>query len=191
MLVKAHTEDGLTAPELLNFCKLLLVAGNETTSNLIGNIVLALLAHPEQRRKLRQRPELVPRIVEEVLRYDAPTQLVFRTTTQDVPLHGITIPAGAKVALLWGAANRDPEVFPHADRFDPERDFNPHVGFGYGIHYCLGAALARLQARIATATILRRMRRLRQTPGSDLQRADNPLFRGLTRLPIIFEREGD
>src|SRR5829696_5089931 len=116
-------EDGatLTESEMLNFCLLLLVAGNETTTNLITNGALALFSNPEQAEKLRRRPQLTDSMVEEGLRYDSPIQGTFRTTTRDVELHGTTIPADSKVLLLWGSADRDERVFPDADRFDIER----------------------------------------------------------------------
>jgi len=188
MLVMAQEAgDSLSMIEVLNFCQLLLVAGNETTTNLIGNAVLALSAHPEQERMLRDHPALIPSLVEEVLRYDSPVQLLFRTTTRDVEIHGTTIPAGSKVALLWAAANRDPEVFADPDRFDIARTPNQHVAFGYGIHYCLGAPLARLEARLAGETLLRRLKGWRPDPSDPYERLSHPLLRGLQRFPLLCE----
>jgi cytochrome P450 len=187
-LVKAQDErEALIRSEILNFILLLLVAGNETTTNLIGNGVLALFTHPEQGQKLRQRPELVPSMVEEVLRYDSPIQSVFRTTTRAVEMHGTTIPADSKVALLWGAANRDPAEFPTPDCFDIERMPNRHMAFGMGIHFCLGAPLARLEGRLTIETLLRRMPHLSPDPHGTLVRVDNPQFRGLKHFPLVFE----
>lgn len=187
-LVMAQEEqDTLTLNEILNTCLLLLVAGNETTTNLIGNGALALFSYPEEGRKLRQRPDLIDSMVEEVLRFDSPIQGVFRTTTRDVDIRQTTIPADSKVLLLWGAANRDPEVFPDPDRFDIERTPNRHLAFGMGIHFCLGAPLARLEARIATETILRRIQCVGPDPHGSIERVNNPLFRGLKQYPLTFE----
>lgn len=187
-LVRAQEErDALSMSEILNFCLLLLVAGNETTTNLIGNGALALFSSPEQGQLLRQRPELIPNMIEEVLRYDSPIQGVFRTTTAPVTLHGVTIPADSKVALLWAAANRDAAQFANPERFDITRTPNPHLAFGIGIHFCLGAPLARLEARLATATLLQRLRNLRPATEGRYERVDNPMFRGLKRFPLLFE----
>jgi cytochrome P450 len=187
-LVQAQDErDALTLNEILNFCLLLLVAGNETTTNLITNGALALYTHEEQRQKLRRQPQLIQSAIEEVLRYDGPIQGVFRTTTRDVEVRGTTIAAQSKVLLLWASANRDPEVFPAPDRFDIERTPNEHMAFGRGIHFCLGAPLARLEARIATQTILRRTKVTRPDPDGVRERVDNALFRGLKRFPVVVE----
>ncbi len=188
-LVSAQEErDALTLSEIVNFCLLLLVAGNETTTNLIGNGGLALMENPDERRKLRERPELVPSAVEEALRYDAPIQGFFRTTTRDVDLHGTTIPAHSKVFVLYASANRDGEQFPDPDRFDIERTPNNHVAFGLGIHFCLGAPLARLEGRLALESILRRMRNIRLDSDAAVDRVDNPLLRGLKHLPLRFDK---
>ena len=172
---------------MLNACLLLLVAGNETTTNLIGNGALALFTHVDEGLKVRQQPESIPGMIEEVLRYDSPIQGTFRTTTEAVDVRDVTIPADSKVLLLWASANRDPEVFPDPDRFDVERPIDRHLAFGIGIHFCLGAPLARLEARIATETILRRMYRVEPDPNGTIERVDNPLFRGLKRYPLLFE----
>jgi cytochrome P450 len=187
-LVQAQDErDALTLNEILNFCLLLLVAGNETTTNLITNGALALYTHEAQRQKLRGQPQLIQSAIEEVLRYDGPIQGVFRTTTRDVEVRGMTIAAHSKVLLLWASANRDPDVFPDPDRFDIERTPNDHLAFGRGIHFCLGAPLARLEARIATQTILRRTQVTRPDPDGVRERVDNALFRGLKRFPVVVE----
>jgi cytochrome P450 len=187
-LVQAQDErDALTLNEILNFCLLLLVAGNETTTNLITNGALALYTHEAQRQKLRGQPQLIQSAIEEILRYDGPIQGVFRTTTRDVEVRGSTIAAQSKVLLLWASANRDPDVFPDPDRFDIERTPNDHMAFGRGIHFCLGAPLARLEARIATQTILRRTKVTRPDPEGVRERVDNALFRGLKRFPVVVE----
>ena len=187
-LVQAQEEqDALTLNEILNTCLLLLVAGNETTTNLIGNGALALFTHPEEGQKLRQHPELIHSMVEEVLRFDSPIQGVFRTTNHDVTIRDTTIPADSKVLLSWASANRDPDVFPEPDRFDIERQPDRHLAFGIGIHFCLGAPLARLEARLATEAILHRIQSLAPAPDGVVERVDNPLFRGLKHYPLVFE----
>lgn len=144
----------LTSIEILGLTVLLLAAGNETTTNLIGNAVLALLTHPEELAKVRADRASVSTLVEEVLRYDPPVQVVYRQATQDVKLAGGKVPAGATVLVLLGAANRDERKFPDPDRFEVARNPPDHVGFGYGIHYCLGAPLARLSGRVALDALL-------------------------------------
>ena len=142
--------DRLTADELLAMCFLLLVAGHETTVNLIGNGVLALLEHPDQMARLREQPELIASAVEEMLRYGSPLQFATeRYATADVQMEGLRIPRGSLVYVVLAAANRDPDTFPDAERFDITREPNRHLAFGHGIHYCLGAPLARLEARVA------------------------------------------
>lgn len=187
LVLAQEEQDVLTRSEVLNTCLLLLVGGNETTTNLIGNGALALFSSPEEGQKLRQHPELSTTMVEEVLRFDSPVQGAFRTTTQDVTVNGTTIPADSKVVLLWGAANRDDTVFPDAERFDITRTPNRHLAFGTGAHFCLGAPLARLEARIATETILRRFRSIAPDPHHPLTRVDNPLFRGVKQYPLLCE----
>jgi cytochrome P450 len=188
MLARAQDEgDTLTVLEFLNFCQLLLVAGNETTTNLISNGILALHAFPEEAQRLRRQPALVASAVEEVLRYDTPVQLTYRTTTQDVDIAGVTIPVESKVALLWGSANRDPEAFAEPDRLDLSRNPNSHVAFASGIHYCLGASLARLEMRLTLATLMRRTQRLEIDPDGACERIDTALLRGMKRIPMVFE----
>lgn len=144
----------LTSIEILGLTVLLLGAGNETTTNLIGNTVMALLDHPEELAKVRADRASVPALIEEVLRYDSPVQVVYRQAMQDVELEGGKLPAGATVFVLLGSANRDERKFPEPDRFDVTRNPSDHVGFGYGIHYCLGAPLARLSSRTALDALL-------------------------------------
>lgn len=185
-LVAASHDDGeeepLTALEITMFVILLLVAGNETTTNLVGNGYAALLGHPDVARRLRADPSLVPAVIEETLRYDGPIQALFRGTTADVCLAGVDIPAGATVMVAFAAANRDPARFADPDRFDPERDAHDHVGFGHGIHYCLGASLARLEARIVAETLLARTRSVE--PTGEPTRVDSVILRGFTRIPV-------
>ncbi len=154
-LVRAEAVEGtLSNSEARIFLFTLLVAGNVTTTQLLANALLALLRHPDQLARLRRDPERVPAMVEEALRYDAPVQLLLRTATRDVEIGGTRIPAGAPVLPLFASANRDPEVFPDPDHFDIERNPRDHVAFGHGIHYCLGAHLARLEARVSFEVLL-------------------------------------
>ena len=149
--------EGLTDREILGFVQLLLVGGQETTANLINNAILCLIEHPDQLARLESAPGLLPTAIEEVLRYWSPLQWMPRATRHDVVLHGQMIPAGKLVLPLIGSANRDARHFPQADRFDITRYPNPHIAFGHGIHSCLGAALARLEARIALNDLLTRI----------------------------------
>ena len=147
-----ETEPGgeaLSDIEIVTFVQLLLIAGNETTTNLIGNAATALLDHPAELERVARDPALVPALVEEVLRYDAPIQMVFRKARCDVELAGTAIPEGAVVTVLIGSANRDERCFEKPDRFDVGRNPKAHLGFGFGQHFCLGASLARLEARVA------------------------------------------
>jgi cytochrome P450 len=146
LLIAAEEQgDKLTEGELLITCNLLFVAGHETTVNLIGNGLLALLNHPDELAKLRADPALLPGAVEELLRYDSPVQRTGRITNTDVEIDGRNIAKGSFVVTAIGAANRDPAHFPDPDRLDITRRDNRHVAFGFGIHFCLGAPLARLE----------------------------------------------
>ena len=153
--------DALTERETLTMLRLLLIAGNETTTNLIGNGVLALLEHPEQMRLLREDPSRVPAAVEELLRFDTPVQLDLRGVVEDCEIRGVPLRRGQPVVLALGAANRDPEAFDEPDRLDVTRSRGSNVSFGRGIHHCLGAPLARLEARIALEVLLERYSSLR------------------------------
>ncbi|OHV29028.1 MULTISPECIES: cytochrome P450 [Pseudofrankia] len=146
--------DRLSADELVASAILLLNAGHEASVNALGGGVVALLRHPDQLARLRADRTLIPAAVEEMIRYDPPLHLFIRTATADVTVAGVTIPAGAEVAALLGAANRDPAVFADPDSFDAGRDPNPHVGFGAGLHFCLGAPLARIELQTALAALL-------------------------------------
>ena len=149
-LVEAELDgERLTQPEILGFFQLLVVGGQETTVNLMNNAMLCFLEHPDQLARLRAAPDLLPAAIEEVLRYRSPLQWVMRTPRRDVELCGQVIPAGKLVLPMIGSANRDPKQFCDPNRFDMTRAPNPHVAFGHGIHACLGASLARLEARIA------------------------------------------
>ncbi|HZP26113.1 MAG TPA: cytochrome P450 [Dehalococcoidia bacterium] len=154
LLAAEEQRQSLTEEEMLSTCMLLLVAGNETTTNLIGNGVLALLRHPEQMQRLRGQPELIGPAVEEMLRYDSPVQATSRVAAQDIDLDGHQLKAGQVVIGIIGSANRDSAVFPEAAALDIARQPNRHLAFGDGIHFCLGAALARAEAQIAIGQLL-------------------------------------
>jgi cytochrome P450 len=166
------------------FCFTLLVAGNETTTNLIGNAMLALLAHPDEAEQLWADPALIPSAVEEVLRFDSPAQSNIRRATVDTSVAGHDIPAESLVVLLIGSANRDPRKFPDPDRFDIRRNSRDHFSFGNGPHLCLGASLARLEARLAFETLIARVANVRQTGAVVRQDAQ---LRGVRQLPIAFD----
>jgi beta-dihydromenaquinone-9 omega-hydroxylase len=178
------SQDGgsLNDEELFWFALMLLVAGNETTTNLIGSMLLALAEDPEAYDRLRRDPELVGQVVEESLRWGSPIQGLFRQTTEDHQVGDATIPAGSRVLLSFGAANRDPRQFPDPDRFDVERHPTDHLGFGFGIHFCLGAHLARLEAAVVLDALTARVARIE--PAGPVEWTGNPTVRGPRRLPL-------
>ncbi|MGH0032447.1 MAG: cytochrome P450 [Myxococcota bacterium] len=183
LLSTQDDEMGLSDAEVIMFVNLLLVAGNETTTNLIGNATNALLDHPDQLDRVAADPSLVAPLIEETLRYDAPVQLVFRTATRDAEIAGTRIPEGAWVCPLLGSANRDERRFEGPDRFDVGRNPQGHVGFGFGKHFCLGASLARLEASAALERLIPELvRRRKREP--KVQRIDSFLVRGPSRLPL-------
>ena len=147
----------LSHEELLGFCFLLVVGGNDTTTNLIANGAVLLAQHPDQRAELVRDPALIPYAVEEMLRYDSPTQALPRRATRDVELHGCRIREGEEVSLIWGAANHDERRFEDPERFDIHRDDNRHLALGHGVHFCMGSHLARLESRVAFEELLERM----------------------------------
>lgn len=175
----------LSDGELLYFCITLLVAGNETTTNLVGNATLALFDHPEAAARLWADPSLVADAMEEALRYEAPVQMLARTATEDVTIAGEDIPAGTMVMLILGSANRDPAHYEDPDTYDIDRDVRDHVAFGNGIHLCLGAHLARLEARVAFEVMISRIRDLR--PDGPSERNPMQMLRGVRHLPVTFE----
>jgi cytochrome P450 len=176
-------EVGLTDREVIQFVMLLLVAGNETTTNLIGNVVSALFDHPEQAARVAADPTLVPALVEEGLRYDSPVQVVFRNATRDTELRGVRIPAGARIAVFLGSANRDERQFPDPDRLDLDRDPRGFPGFGFGAHFCLGASLARLETRVALEALGPELPRLERADAR-VPRVESFLVRGPRRLEL-------
>jgi pimeloyl-[acyl-carrier protein] synthase len=185
LIAAEEAGDRLSEQELVATCILLLIAGHETTVNLIGNGTLALLRHPDQLQLLRAQPGLIAGAVEELLRFDGPVQRTARIPSEDLTLGGRTIPQGDLVMPFIGAADRDPAQFPEPDRLNITRAENRHVAFGLGIHFCLGAPLARIEGQIAIATLLRRLPRLALA-------TDRPAFRpsltlrGLEALPVSF-----
>ncbi|PYN87991.1 MAG: cytochrome P450 [Candidatus Rokuibacteriota bacterium] len=185
LIAAEEAADKLNEEELLATCILILIAGHETTVNLIGNGVLALLRHPDELRRLRQTPALITSAVEELLRYDGPVQRTARVASVDATIGGRTIRKGDMVMPFIGAADRDPAQFPDPDRLDLARVDNRHIAFGWGIHFCLGAPLARIEGQIAIDTLVRRL------PGLALV-AEHPEYRqsltlrGLKTLPIKF-----
>jgi cytochrome P450 len=167
----------------------MLIAGHETTVNLIANGVFLLLTHPEQLERVRADPTLLNGAVEEFLRYESPVQTsTFRVTTEPVVYAGVEIPAGEPVLISLLAANRDDKVFTDADRLDVARKEGGHIAFGHGIHFCLGAALARLEGRIAIGALLSRFPNLRlAAPVEELQWRPGMLIRGLAELPVRYD----
>jgi pimeloyl-[acyl-carrier protein] synthase len=185
-LIAAEEEGNkLSEGELVSTCMLLLIAGHETTVNLIGNGLLALLQHPDQLRALRDDPELIQTGVEELLRFDGPVQRTGRMTTAEVEIGDKRIPRDSVVVSVIGAANRDPKQFADPDRLDVSRKDNRHIAFGFGIHFCLGAPLARLEGQIALGTLLRRMPKLALVSDVPEWRESSTL-RGLKSLPVTF-----
>jgi cytochrome P450 len=186
-LIEAQEEGGrMTEEELLGTCVLLLVAGHETTVNLFGNGLLALLRHPDQAALLKRQPDLLPSAVEEMLRYESPVQRgTFRVTTAPVEVGGTLLGVGEQVSAVLGAANRDPGQFPEAGNFDINRTPNRHLAFGLGIHFCLGSALARTEARIGFGRLLDRLPNLRLISEA-VEWNQNTLIRGLRHLPLEY-----
>lgn len=184
----AEGEDRLTRKELLSTIFQLVVAGHDTTTSLIGNSVVALLDHPDQLERLRSDPALIPAAVEELLRFTAPVPHgTFRYATHDIDLDGATVPGGTQVLVCLAAANRDPDAFDQPERLDIDRRPKGHVAFGHGIHFCLGAPLARLEARIALAKLLDRFTDLRLAVPRDhlhWDHGDGLVLRGLSALPV-------
>jgi cytochrome P450 len=174
--------DSLTAVEIAAFCMLLLVAGNETTTSLLGNALAALLAHRDQLDLLRRRPELVRPALEESLRFDAPFQGLYRTTTKSIEVAGVEMPAGAELLVLFASANRDERHYRDAERFDVTRNPTDHVGFGAGPHLCLGAALARLEGEVVLAALLDRTGDFELA--GEITRLPSHVLRSVSSLPI-------
>jgi pimeloyl-[acyl-carrier protein] synthase len=178
--------DQLSFDELVGICQVLLIAGHETTTCLLGNAVQLLLAHPHILEALRQTPRLLPAFIEEVLRYDSPVPVRTRVATEDLEVGGQRVARDQTALILVGAANRDPRIFSDPDHFDIRRTPNHHLAFGEGPHYCLGAALARLEGRIAVELLLERMSTLALAPGAEIRRQPNFTLRAWESLPVVF-----
>jgi hypothetical protein len=183
LVLAEHDGHRLSVDELLANAILLLNAGNETTCNLLGNGLVPLLAHPEQRERLRAEPALIPGAVEECLRYDSPVQFLGRIAAEDADCAGTPIRRGQLVLAVMAAANRDPAHFPEPDRFDAFRQENFHLAFGHGHHHCVGAELARLEARIAFTILLTELETLELVP-TDLRHRENFNMRCYQTLPV-------
>jgi cytochrome P450 len=187
-LVGAEVDgERLTEAEMLGFFQLLLVAGTETTTNLLNNAILCFVDNPGELARLRAEPALLPQAIEEVLRYRSPVQHIYRSTSRDVELGGQVIPAGKLVLPIIGSANHDPKHFEDPGRFDVGRDPNPHVAFGHGIHFCLGAALSRLEARVALPDLLERLKGFELESREPWEPRQALHVHGPARLPIRFE----
>ncbi|KJY21684.1 MULTISPECIES: cytochrome P450 family protein [Streptomyces] len=186
-LVVLDGEGRLTEAEVVSLAVLLLVAGHETTTNFIGNALLALMRHPDALARLREAPELIPTALDELLRLDSPVGIAtFRHSTEALTLGGTDIPAGVPVLIAPGAANRDPARFACPDRLDLAREAMSHLAFGHGIHRCLGAPLARAEGEIALRALLTRFPAIRlAVPGEDLRWRQTRLMRGLEALPVL------
>ncbi len=198
VLVSAHRDGRLSSDELIGNCILLMVAGHETTVNLLGNGLYLLLQYPDQLRLLQQKPEIWPSAIEEILRFESPVQQgTFRVTTEPIDIAGVRLETGSRVTALIGSANRDPDQFPDPNRFDVTRTPNRHLAFGMGSHFCLGASLARTEARIAFTRLFERLPNLRLAPApkrllpwfdkgrSHPRWRTNADTRGLQKLPIL------
>ena len=181
--VKRHLDE----EEILNYTTLLAAAGNETTTRLIGWAGYLLARHPREREILRKDPSLIPGAIEEILRYEAPSPVQARFVTKNVEFYGTAVPEGSIMLLLTAAANRDDRRFPDPDRFDVRRKIDHHVSFGYGLHFCLGAALARLEGRVALEEVLARFPRW-EVDEENAERARTSTVRGWNRLPVRFTK---
>jgi cytochrome P450 len=182
--VRAEEENqALTSTEVLSLSLLLLLGGSETTTNLLSSIMVTLLEQPDDCAKVRHDPSLIPQLIEEGLRYHSPVQALFRQTTQDVEIAGTTIPAKATVMPLLASANRDPRKFPDPERFDLTRNTDGHVALGHGVHFCLGAPLARLEAKVALEALLQQLPSFRAAAQSVMW-IDSFFVRGPKTLPL-------
>ena len=161
-----------------------MLAGHETTANLIGNGMLALLTHPDQLTRLRENPDLIGTAVEEFLRFDSPTQNFSRIALEDIQIDGKVLERGQRIMLCYGAANRDPEYFENPDALDISREMNRHMAFAHGTHYCLGAALARLEGQVALGTLIKRFPEIRLITDAFEFQHPNTSLRGLKSLQV-------
>jgi cytochrome P450 len=187
-LVEAEVDgESLADAEIIGFCMLVLIAGNETTTNVIGNMLGILVDRPELWQQLRSDRTLIDRVIEETLRIESPFQRLSRITTRDTELSGVSLPQGSLVTIYYGAANRDPAEFPNPDEFRLDRDLHNHVAFGAGIHYCLGAPLARAEASITLNTLLDRYPRIERGTSPALRQTASLMVFGYQQLPLILK----
>jgi cytochrome P450 len=185
LIAAQEAGETLTAQELVDFCIVLLVGGNETTTNLLGNAILCFNEYPDAWERLKREPKLLPLAIEEVLRYRSSIQAMERFTKVETQLSGQTIPAGQRVTVWMGAANRDEAQFDRAENFVVDRDPNAHLAFGNGIHFCLGAPLARLEATIVLSAVLERLPNLRIDPNATLEFIPSTDVHGVKSLPVL------
>ena len=186
-MVRANLDDPdpVAVPMLVNACLTFVLAGHETTTNLLGNCMYRLLSQPDQWQLVLDDPANAAKAVEETLRADSSVQALMRTTTEPVEVGGVQLPKGARVALLYASANHDEAYFHDAARFDLSRQTaKGHIAFGHGIHHCVGAPLARLESRIAVELLASRLPGLRLSPGYEPEYGVNPIHRGLRELPL-------
>jgi cytochrome P450 family 142 subfamily A polypeptide 1 len=184
--VLAPDEEAMENDEIVMFMTLLLIAGNETTRNAITGGMLALMEHPEQLALLRRRPALIDSAVEEILRWVSPIIGFRRTALRDTTVRGQPVAAGERVLMLYQSANRDEAVYPTGETFDVTRDPNPHLAFGIGAHFCLGANLARLELKLAVRALIDRLPDMRVAPGATPVRMASTLVRGIASLPVVY-----
>ena len=189
--LRSDQGDGLSQEEVRTIAKILMVAGSETTTNLLGNAIVALLANPECLEACVADGSHIPSAVEEVLRYDSPVQYVQRIARGEQSLAGVALPPGSRIFAFIGSANRDERRFPDPDRFDPTRKTKGHLAFGFGAHHCLGSGLARLEARVALDLLFRHLPRPRLAANPvSLPRIETLELRGFRRLDIHFSGKG-
>ncbi|MBM7841434.1 cytochrome P450 [Herpetosiphon giganteus] len=185
-LLKAQIDgESLSDMDLIGFCALLLVAGNETTTNLLGNAVRVFSEQPAIYAELRANPSLIPNVLDETLRYYSPVKAMPRHTHADQQIGDVTIPAGQRIMAVIGSANRDESQFPNADNFDLHRKGNQHIAFGHGIHYCLGAPLARLEGKLALEALIKRVETIAIKPDAQLEPIPTPITFGVKNLPVV------
>ncbi len=184
LIAAEATGDRLSSVELMQMLILLLVAGNETTTNLISNAIIEFMDHPAELARVRENPALLPTAIEEVMRFSSPVQATIRRATRDTEVGGKSITTGQPILVWIGSANRDADQFPDPERFDVARTPNRHIGFGLGIHFCLGAPLARLEAKIALETMLQRFSGFERTDSEPLPRVPTFIMHGVRKLPI-------
>ena len=185
LILEAKRSGEISHEEVIGFLMILGIAGNETTTKLIGNMTVTLARNPEARAQCVADPSLIAKAVEETMRMEGSSQLIGRVTTEDVTLHGVTIPAGKRVGMLLVAANRDERHFENPEVFSLARSNRDHMGFGFGIHSCVGAAMARMEGRVAFEEILKMMPNY-QVQWDGLKRMHSANVRGYTHVPVTF-----